>query len=83
MRLPCQTTLSVTIRCDSRIQPERVLVGAHLVRGLNTISSRSVDPSHMVVVGVGRSQSVDAPKEGILAIASASLQVTGKSAKPG
>lgn len=38
-----------------------ILVGSQVVLGLNTIVSRSVDPSHMVVVGVGRFQSGDAP----------------------
>ncbi|HEU5327924.1 MAG TPA: amidohydrolase [Thermomicrobiales bacterium] len=38
-----------------------ILVGSQLVLGLNTIPSRSVDPSHMVVVSVGTFQSGDAP----------------------
>ena len=38
-----------------------ILVGAQIVLGLNTIASRSVDPSHMVVVSVGTFQSGSAP----------------------
>ncbi|MGC9336468.1 MAG: M20 metallopeptidase family protein [Anaerolineae bacterium] len=38
-----------------------ILVGSQVVLALNTIVSRSVDPTHMVVVGVGRFQSGDAP----------------------
>lgn len=38
-----------------------VLVGAQLVLALNTIVSRSVDPSHMVVVNAGTFQSGEAP----------------------
>jgi amidohydrolase len=38
-----------------------VLVGSQLVLALNTIVSRSVDPSHMVVVNVGTFQSGEAP----------------------
>ena len=38
-----------------------VLVGSQIVLGLNTIASRSVDPSHMVVVNVGTFQSGEAP----------------------